>query len=464
MDTVLCVGGFSRKIISGIPSAFACKNILKPSRAISFYSRHNESLAAVLMSLRMKDMDGVRAMEEMHRINPDVPVIISTHDVRVPVIVEAMQRGAYDYLHEPEIRTRYFPHLLERAASHARAMRENKRLHAMIGGGREGAEFVGTSEGARGVLANLRRIADSDVPVLITGESGTGKEVAARMVHQFSRRIEKPFVAVNCAALSPQLLEAELFGYRKGAFTGATADHEGLFEQADKGILFLDEIGATNMDFQIKLLRVIEDGEVRKVGGVKSRSVDVRIVAATNARLDRSIAAGTFRRDLYFRLNVVPIEIPALRERREDIPVLAHYFLTGLQREYSRKIRGISKPALKRLEEYSWPGNVRELRNAMERAVLLGDRDMIRPRDLPDKIRDWGMREVRTGLREKLTDTLRETQKSMIQRALEQSGGNKAKAARELGIKRTTLLAKMARLGLDDLRRCQSPWNRRFSL
>jgi DNA-binding NtrC family response regulator len=443
---ILAVGGFRNVDIETMSAEHDCANVMDPNEAIEYFRAGHGEIEAVVMSLRMREMDGRFAMEEMHRTEPDMPVIISTHTTEVPEVVDAMERGAFSYIYEPNLR-RELPIILRRAVTHIRAVRENRKLRTIIGEKETLGRFVGISASTQTVLDTITKVADSASPVLFIGESGTGKEVAARILHDLSPRRDNPFIAVNCGALSPTLLESELFGYRKGAFTGATEDRAGLFEQADTGTLFLDELGATNAGFQVNLLRVLESGELRRVGDDTTRKVNVRVATATNESLEKAIEKGRFREDLYYRLSVVPIEIAPLRERREDIPVLAHYFLEELRKQYPAAPPRIAPPALRCLEAYDWPGNVRELRNVIEHAVLLGGKEPIRPGNLPEKVAA-SARETGVEDQGSLEATVAALEKRLIKDALSRAGNNKAQAARLLKIKRTTLLAKMARLGL----------------
>lgn len=445
-EDILLVGSFTPSKQAAVKPPLRVVNVVDPTEAIAYFQSNHESIATVLMSGRMATMSGCDAMEEMHRVEPDMPVIISTHATEVAVVVNSIQRGAFNYIFEPNLE-QDLPPLLARAVAHLEAIRENRRLHAIIGKQDTMSRFVGISASTRAVLETIEKVADSSVRVLIVGESGTGKEIAARILHEVGPRAQRPFVPVNCGALSPTLLEAELFGYRKGAFTGAAEDRTGLFEQAHEGTLFLDEIGLTDLNFQIKLLRALETGEIRRVGETTPRSIDVRILSATNESLEQAIADGRFREDLYYRLNVMTLEIDPLRRRIEDIPVLAQYFLSEFRRTYPAAPRRLGASALRCLESYEWPGNVRELRNVIERAVLLAGKDEIRASDLPEHIG----REARTptvdpsqGLNAAVTGYERE----LIRRALKHAGDNKALAARQLKINRTTLLAKMKRLGI----------------
>jgi len=443
---ILAVGAFKAEDREMMSRGYECVNIVDPDEAVEHLRTNQEDFSAVVMSLRMPEMDGREAMEKIHRTEPDMPVIISTHTTDVPEVVDAMERGAFSYIYEPNLRQE-LPIVLKRATGHVAAVRENRRLHAIIGKKETLSRFVGISAPVRTVLDTIEKVADSSISVLFIGESGTGKEIAARILHDLSPRRDRPFIAVNCAALSPTLLESELFGYRKGAFTGADEDRAGLFEQAHTGTLFLDELGATDAGFQVNLLRVLESGELRRVGDDTTRKVNVRIAAATNESLEKAIAKGRFREDLYYRLSVVPIEIAPLRDRREDIPVLAHHFLLEFRKQYPAAPPRISPSALRCLEVYDWPGNVRELRNVIEHAVLLGGKEAIRPGNLPEKV-TAAARDAQLDEEGSLGAAVGELEKRLIRNALNRAGNNKAGAARLLKIKRTTLLAKMARLGL----------------
>jgi Nif-specific regulatory protein len=324
---------------------------------------------------------------------------------------------------------------------------ENRRLQSEIV---LNHNIVGESERIRAILNFIARVAPTDSTVLIRGESGTGKEMAARAIHLNSQRANKPFIAINCAALTETLLESELFGHEKGAFTGATSQKKGKFEVADGGTIFLDEMGEMSMVLQAKLLRVLQEQEFERVGGVRAIKVDVRVVAATNRDLETMIKQGTLRQDLYYRLNVVSLEMPPLRERREDIPLLANYFATKYAQKCKRQIRGISSEARACLKDYDWPGNVRELENAIERAVVLGASDIIRPEDLPEAVLESEIADAVSlnAAIGKYHETIKETKKQLILKAVEQAGGNITEAAKLLGVQANYLHRLISNLNL----------------
>jgi two-component system response regulator HydG len=395
----------------------------------------------ILMDVRMAGITGIEAMREILAYNPAIPVLIMTAYSDVNNAVEALKAGAYDYLTKPldfdEL------HLtIERALEHTALRRENRALQDALSATFEAGSLIGQSPAMRQVLNMVRTVALSEATVLITGESGTGKEVVAKMIHANSNRRKGQFIAVNCGALSETLLESELFGHEKGAFTGADRRREGRFLAADKGTIFLDEIGEMPMSMQVKLLRVIQERELQRVGGDQTVKVDVRMLAATNRDLEEEVKAGRFRRDLFYRLNVVNLRIPSLRERLEDIPLLAAHFLKLYAERNAKTVKGFTPHAMDRLLKYAWPGNVRELENAVERAVVLLMGDFVSERELPPTLTDspddnQSSRRVFGNL------TLEEIERIVVQDTLEEVGGNKSKAARRLGINRKTLLAKL---------------------
>ena len=390
---------------------------------------------------RMPGMDGLSLMREALRRNPRLPVILVTAFADVPSAVTALKEGAFDYLAKPfdndELRA-----TVRRALERTRLLRENELLRAELRS-RHDAEIVGESEAMRAALELTDRAAVSTATVLIEGESGTGKELVARRLHYRSERAAGPFVAVNCKAFADSVLESELFGHEKSAFTGAQSAHAGCFERADGGTLFLDEIGETSVAFQAKLLRVLQESEVLRVGGSEPRKVDVRIFAATNRDLRAEIAEDRFREDLYFRLGVIPIRLPPLRERREDVPALARHFLAS-HRSSERPALRLTPEAEERLTRHDWPGNVRELANAIERAVVLTPGDELDADAILLEQRAATAPADDATLQEHLDDAARER----IRRAVDRHGSRRSDAARELGIDRTTLFRWMKRLGL----------------
>ncbi len=396
----------------------------------------------VVTDWRMQGLDGLELLRRIHAARPATPVILVTAYGDVPSAVAAMRAGAFDYVTKPfdndELRS-----LVERALEIRRLRDENLELRREILGSRD-AEVVAESEVMKEVLDLVDRAAPSRAPVLILGESGVGKEIVARRLHSASDRVARPFVAVNAKALAESVHESELFGHEKGAFTGAFAAHAGCFERAHGGTLFLDEIGEISASFQGKLLRVLQEGEVQRVGGASSRKVDVRAVAATNRDLRAEVAAGRFREDLFFRLDVIRIVIPPLRERKEDVLPLARFFLDRQARASGRELR-LSREAEEVLLAHDWPGNVRELSNALERASVLGRGEELLAEDLLLDRRVVAAASATEGTLQEVVDR---AVAERIRSALEESGGRKAEAADRLGIERTTLFRWMKRLGL----------------
>ncbi len=397
----------------------------------------------VVTDWKMPQMDGIELLRQLHTQQPGLPVILLTAHGSVPSAVAAMREGAFDYVTKPfdndELRA-----VVARALEMTRLERENRYLRQEIASRYAPESTVAESPRSKELLALLRRVAPSRSSVLIQGESGTGKELVARLLHYWSERVGQPFVAVNCKAFAEGVLESELFGHEKGAFTGATAARAGCFERAAGGTLFLDEIGETSPDFQAKLLRVLQDGELLRVGATQSRTVDVRLVAATNRVLRDEIAAGRFREDLFFRLNVIPIILAPLRERREDILPLARHFLDRHAADAGRRLQ-LTADAEQVLLAHAWPGNVRELENAIERAVVLARGEGITPEDL---LLEQGLAVAAASGDVTLQEALDRAAAARIRAALESAKGQRAEAARILGIERTTLYRMMKRLGL----------------
>jgi len=399
----------------------------------------------ILMDVRMAGISGIEALKEIKAYNPAIPILIMTAYSNVETAVEAIKSGAYDYLTKPldfdDLRL-----TLDRALDHASLRDENKALRQTLSASFDPGGIIGQSSPMHRLLEMLATIAPSEATVMITGESGTGKELIARAIHVNSPRRKGPYVAVNCAALTETLLESELFGHEKGAFTGADRRREGRFLAADKGTIFLDEIGEMPLSMQVKLLRVIQEREIQRVGGDHTLKVDVRIVAATNRDLLAEVEAGRFRQDLYYRLNVVALALPPLREREEDIPLLASHFLAKFAIKNGKRIKGFTPEAMDRLLKHQWPGNVRELENAVERAVVLARGEYISERELPPALSGGGAGEGRPeGGFANLT--LEELERLAILDALDAAGGNKSEAARRLGITRKTMHSKLVKYG-----------------
>ena len=398
------------------------------------------SVQLVITDLMMPDFDGIDLLKLVKTLRPEAETILMTAFGTVERAVQGMKEGAYDFITKPIKRATILKsarQALERQALVA----ENRALKARIAELRGERTIVGQSTSLRASLRLVEQVASSDVTVLLTGESGTGKELFARMIFERSERATKPFVAVNCAALPESILESELFGYEKGAFTGANARKIGKFEAADGGTLFLDEIGELSPQVQVKLLRVLQEHEFDRVGATAPTQVDVRIIAATNRDLPDEIRAGTFREDLYYRLNVVNITIPPLRDRLDDVPVLTEHFLQRFREKNRREIHGISAEALRALSNYSWPGNVRELENVIERAVVLDRDGVIDTDDLPEQVSETPADE--RSLVIPLGTSLEEIERRVIHETLRMTDGDKKLAAKLLGIATRTIYRKI---------------------
>ena len=400
----------------------------------------------ILMDVRMAGMGGIEALEAIKAYNPAIPVLIMTAYSNVESAVEAIKAGAYDYLTKP-LDFDVLRLTMERALEHVSLKAENRELRERLVSAFDPRDIIGSSPAMRRLMDMVAMVAPSEATVLVTGESGTGKELIARALHANSSRRGGPLVTVNCAALSETLLESELFGHEKGAFSGADKRREGRFMQADKGTVFLDEIGETSAAMQAKLLRAIQEREIQRVGSDRILRVDVRIVAATNRDLKAEVEAGRFREDLYYRLNVMTLPVPPLRERAEDIPLLAAYFLRRFAEANRKAAKGFTPQAMDLLLKYGWPGNVRELENAVERAVVLMAGDFVTERELPCGVAlACAPQEPQPGAgRPAAIQPLEAVEREAILAALEVTGGNKTEAAKQLGITRKTLLAKLQR-------------------
>jgi len=404
-----------------------------------------EQYDLVLTDLRMKGMLGTALLSEIKHRYPDTGVILMTAFGTVETAIEAMKGGAMDYLIKP-VKTDDVLRTAGRAAREVQLRREVTHLRREVYKEYSFHQILGKSRPMQEVFELIRRVADSPSNLLITGESGTGKELVAKAIHYNSDRRDRPFVAVNSAAIPEQLLESELFGHMRGAFTDAKADRPGLFEEAQKGTLFLDEISELPLMLQAKLLRAIQEREIRRVGSTKSIPVDVRIIAATNLNLADEVKAKHFREDLYYRLNVIEIRLPPLRDRRDDIPLLVETFLHKCAKANRKPLQGVSESSLALLIDYSWPGNVRELENIIERAVTLARGEKIMPEDLPATVQgSRGDRRVLDDAAER-TLPLQEVEWEYIKKILEKTGGNKYQAAQALGIDRKTLYRKLAEM------------------
>jgi two-component system response regulator AtoC len=411
----------------------------------------------VITDLKMPGLDGMGLLRRLAVDYPDVPVVMITAHGSVENAVEAVKLGAFDYLEKP-FEQEQIRQVVAKAINTYALSRKDARPEEPSERGR--FRLVGQSPAIRQIYAVVEKVANTPSTVLISGESGTGKELIARALHENSRRHAGPFIKINCAAIPKTLMESELFGYDKGAFTGAVGAKPGRFELAHGGTLFLDEIGEIPVEMQVKLLRVLQESEFERVGGIKTIKVDVRLVTATNRDLLEEIAAGTFREDLFYRLNVVPIQIPPLRERREDIPLLADHFIAKFNERLKKQIVAISPEAVEQLVAYNWPGNIRELENLMERTILFCEGPEIRVSDLPPEIvgstapaasppvTDDGARPAAGSLKEAVRAETERVERELIQRALDATGGNVTQAARKLKISRKSLQTKMKELGL----------------
>ncbi|MEZ4432726.1 MAG: sigma-54 dependent transcriptional regulator [bacterium] len=416
-----------------------------------------DEFSAVLTDLRMPHVDGMTLLREVLDRWPGLPVVMLTAHGTVDTAVEAVKLGAFDFISKP-----YDNAELAKTIAKAVSTRTLDRAEPSPAEGPEVARdgkhgLIGTSPVMQSVFEIIEKVAATPSTVLITGESGTGKELVARALHERSQRAGRPYIRVNCAAIPDTLIESELFGYEKGAFTGATTDKPGRFELADGGTLFLDEIGEISTEMQVKLLRAIQESEFERVGGVKTKRVDVRLITATNRDLAAEVAAGNFREDLFYRLNVVPVRLPPLRERIADIPLLVRHMLRKYSVRLNKPVSGITEAAVERLCGYPWPGNIRELENVLERTVLFCDAEIIDADDLPPEIAPAAdatqnaaptLPEGITQLKEAVKLTTRRIEQEMIERALAETGGNVTHTAKQLGISRKSLQTKMKEFGL----------------
>lgn len=424
-------------------------------RALALLS---ETEADILLSdVRMPGMDGIVLMQRAQARQPGLVPILLTAYGNVEIAVEAMKAGAYDFLMKP-VNLDHLDMLLQRALRSRDMETENQQLREQLDEKFGLENLVGTSPAMQDLFTVIRQAAPTQATVLVQGESGTGKELVAHAIHRLSTRVQGPFVAVHCAALSDTLLESELFGHEKGAFTGAVARRKGRFEMADGGTLFLDEISEISASVQVKLLRVLEERCFERVGGDKPVDVDIRLIAATNRSLRDWVEQGHFREDLFFRLDVVNITLPPLRDRLDDIPILCSHFIKEFAEKNKKTMEGITSDAINMLTEYAWPGNVRELRNTMEKMVVLSRTDRLTARDIPTHIRQEAKRtgtplstvSGRSSAVEMSGASLADTERAMIFKALDQAGGNRTKAAEVLGISRRTLHRKLRQYETDD--------------
>ena len=430
-------------------------NVITTSSIEAFSLFSGEKPDAVVMDVQMMEIDWLEVLKKIKEMDPQIPVIVIVGVRTAEITIEAMKSGAYECLMKPFEKDELINCI--KSAIKERQILDSIVLVDEMDEPYSEEKIIGRSRKMLEIYKIIGLVAKTDAPVLITGESGTGKELIAKAIHAHSKRVDKPFLAINCAAIPEQLLEAELFGYEKGAFTGADTKRMGKFEHYTGGTIFLDEIGDLSLNLQAKLLRVLQDGTFLRLGGTKPIKTDVRIIAATNKNLDEMLKKGTFREDLYYRLSAVRIDVPPLRERKEDIKDLCLYFIKKFNKILGKNIKGITKDAINKLQEYSWPGNVRELENVIQKAVLFckGDYlsvecfEQLKPKPLnpcssiEEAIRNLADTVFKTGCYDKFQEIINKIEVSMVRRALELTKGNQVKASKLLGISRNTLRKKL---------------------
>jgi DNA-binding NtrC family response regulator len=443
-------------------------DVVTAANGIDALAGMNRDVHTVITDLKMPGLDGMGLLKKLSADYPDVPVVMITAHGSVESAVEAVKLGAFDYLEKPFEQEQIRQVVAKALSTFALARRDARPEEAATTRGR--FRLIGESNAIKQIFAVVEKVANTPSTVLITGESGTGKELIARALHENSSRHGGPFIKINCAAIPKTLMESELFGYEKGAFTGAVGAKPGRFELAHGGTLFLDEIGEIPIEMQVKLLRVLQESEFERVGGIKTIKVDVRLVTATNRDLLQEIGTGSFREDLFYRLNVVPIHIPPLRERHEDIPLLVDHFIAKFNERLRKQVTSIAPDAIDRLVAHSWPGNIRELENLMERTVLFCEEPQIRVSDLPPEISHLaplpapvaavageagaaggGRAQAAGSPQEAVRAQTERVERELIQRALDETGGNVTQAARKLKISRKSLQTKMKEFGLRGL-------------
>ncbi|MFQ5584524.1 MAG: sigma-54-dependent transcriptional regulator [Calditrichia bacterium] len=403
----------------------------------------------MISDIFMPEMDGMALLEMVRKKYPDVSIIMITAHGTIETAVEAMKKGAKDYILKP-LRLDEIVAKVETIAQLKSLIKENQYLREKLAKKYNFENIIGKNKKMLELFDLVKDIAKANATVLIRGESGTGKELIANAIHFNSERIKKPFVKVNCAVLAENLLESELFGHVKGAFTGAIKDKIGRFELAHEGTIFLDEIGDISPNMQLKLLRVLQEGEFERVGGTETKKVDVRIIAATNRNLEEAMRNGIFRQDLYYRLNVIPIEVPPLRERRDDIPLLVTYFLDKFNTDFNKNIEAVNDDAMMHLQSYDWPGNIRELQNLMERAIVLNKTGILTLQDFPQFIsHSESIEAVEMNSDLPLTNLVDDYEKKIILKALRENNFNKLRTAEKLGIHRSTFMSKLKKYNIN---------------
>ncbi|TES91127.1 MAG: sigma-54-dependent Fis family transcriptional regulator [Candidatus Cloacimonadota bacterium] len=398
-----------------------------------------------IVNLKLPKKDGIWLLQKFNEKKLEIPVIMITNHPSIETAVLSIKKGAYDYLPKP-LNFEELGLIINKIIERQTLIAENILLREQLKEKYSFKNIIGKSLKMKRIFELIENVADTDSTVLIHGESGTGKEVIARAIHQRGSRREEPFITVNCAAIPDNLLESELFGHEKGAFTGAVSSKKGRFEMANGGTLFLDEIAEMNLNTQVDLLRVLQEREFRRVGGSKLITVDVRVIASSNKKIEKEVERGNFREDLYYRLNVIPLVLPPLRERKGDIPLLIQYFLDKYKKKKKREIRGVSKEGINLLINYNWPGNVRELENTIERIIVLGSGDFMTPKDLPGRIREFA--KAKTKICYPINKPLEDIEKEYIKNVLSDTNWNITRAAKVLKINRMTLYNKIKKYNL----------------
>ncbi|RMF58945.1 MAG: sigma-54-dependent Fis family transcriptional regulator [Calditrichaeota bacterium] len=403
----------------------------------------------MISDMVMPEMGGLELMDVVSQKYPDISVIMITAYGTIETAVEAMRKGAKDYILKP-LRLEEILAKVETISQLKFLQRENRQLRENLSEKYNFDKIIGKNPKMLELYELLKMVAPTNSTILIRGEHGTGKELIANAIHQHSDRMKKPFVAVNCAVLAETLLESELFGHVKGAFTGAVRDKPGRFEAADGGTIFLDEIGDISPNMQLKLLRVLQERSFERVGDTKTRKVDVRIIAATNRDLEKAMEEGSFRHDLYYRLNVIPVVVPPLRERLDDIPLLVAHFIEKFSARFEKPIQGVEEEVIRRMQRYNWPGNIRELENVIERAIVLSQKEVLTVENFPDYIMNANSQaNVPITTDRPLQEVVDEFEKQIILKALAENNNNKLRTARKLGIHRSTFMSKLKKYGID---------------